>query len=162
MRFILSLLCALMVMPVGAQTPDAKASREIFQDWELNCAEKGELKRCSINQRINNANGQVAAAATASLKDQQVVMEFALPLMLDLTTPVTIQVDARPTQQYPFNTCNQAACFVVRAGDKALVNAFQAGSEATIAFKSFAAQNVNVKLSLKGFGAALKALESQK
>lgn len=157
------LLSTLVAATSGhAQTPDAKTSQEIFQDWRLNCVEKSETKRCVVNQTLSTQQGQAVAAINASLKDKSTVLEFALPLMMDLTTPLTIKIDDRAATTYAFNTCSPRACFVVRDNDKALISGFEAGTTAVLSAKTFNGQSLTLNVSLKGFGAATKALKQTK
>lgn len=146
---------------VIAETPDAKTTREIFDDWQLNCAEKGDVKQCSVSQELRTDKGQVAAVINLSSVDGKTVLEFGLPLMMDLTSAVSVSVDGDSAKIYPYNACNGRACFVIRKDDNDLVDAFKRGSQAQVISKAFSGQNVEMLVSLKGFSRALAELQKR-
>jgi len=146
---------------VIAGTPDAKSTREIFDDWQLNCAEKGDVKLCSVSQELRTDKGQVAAVINLSSVDEKTVLEFGLPLMMDLTSAVSVSVDGSSAKSYPYNVCNSRACFVIRKDDRDLLSAFKKGGEAKIMSKAFSGQNVEMIVSLKGFSRALAELQDR-
>ena len=160
MRSLLALFVAgVFAAHAWAQAPDAKTTQEIFQDWRLQCVEKEGNKRCVVSQALLTGQGRPVAALSASIHGEAVNMEFALPLMLDLSSPMKVQVDERAAVSFAYSTCSNRACFVLRRGDQALVQSFKAGAQAVLKLRLFSGQGVDMKVSLKGFGAALQALQ---
>ena len=154
-------LLAISVMPAFAEEPDAKTSKEFFQDWQLNCVEKGEAKQCSVSQALRTDKGQTAAVVNLSYVEKQTVLEFGLPLMMDLTSPVSLSVDGQSVSNYPYNACNGRACFIIRKDDDDLLAAFKKGSQAQMKLKAFGGQNIEMNISLKGFSSALTELKKR-
>jgi invasion protein IalB len=150
-----------LALPVLAETPDAKTSKEFFQDWQLNCVEKGELKQCSVSQALRTQEGKTAAVINASYVKGEITLEFGMPLMMDLTTPVAVKVDGDDLAKYAYNACNNQACFVIRKDDEKLLAAFRKGTAAQMTLKSFPGQNIQMNVSLKGFGAAINELKKR-
>ena len=154
-------LLAVSIIPVFAEEPDAKTSKEFFQDWQLSCVEKGEAKQCSVSQAILTDQGQTAAVVNSSYVEKKTVLEFGLPLMMDLTAPVSLSVDGNSVSNYSYNACNQRACFIIREDDEDLLVAFMKGTKAQMKLKAYGGQNVEMNISLKGFSSALTELKKR-
>lgn len=145
-----------------APTPDAKTTTEQFGDWALQCSERGENKACRASQQLRTQEGQVIAVANL-LKDNEgkLVLEFGLPLMVDLRAQVGIQIDDQEAVRVPYSLCNAQACFVLTQ-EAALLDGFKAGNQAKVMFKPVSmAQAVEAPFSLKGFSGVQKALLAQ-
>lgn len=142
-----------------APTPDAKTTTEQFGDWALLCSEQGENKACRASQQLRTQEGQVIAVANL-LKDSEgkLVLEFGLPLMVDLRAQVGIQIDDQEAVRVPYSLCTGAACFALTQ-EAALLDGFKAGNQAKVMFKPVSmAQAVEAPFSLKGFSGVQKAL----
>lgn len=164
MKFLSTLSAALLavsVMPSYAEEPDAKTSKEFFKDWQLSCVEKEEEKQCSVSQALLNDQGQTVAVVNLSYVEKLTVLEFGLPLMMDLTSPVSLSVDGNSVSNYPYNACNQRACFIIREDNEDLLVAFTKGTQAQMKLTAFGGQNVEMNISLKGFSSALTELKKR-
>ena len=161
MKILVFITSLFLTQSLLATSPDAKTSKEFFQDWQLNCVEKGELKNCSVSQTLRTQKGATAAVINASYVNGEIILEFGMPLMMDLTKSVTVKVDGDNLAKYAYNTCNAQACFVVRKDDEKLLSAFRKGDEAQLTLKSYAGQNVQMNVSLKGFAAAINKLKER-
>jgi invasion protein IalB len=150
-----------LALPVLAVSPDAKTSKEFFQDWQLNCVEKGELKQCSVNQTLRTQEGNTAAVINVTYANDQINLEFGLPLMMDLNKAMAVQVDGDDLAKYAYNTCNAQACFIIRKDDEKLVSAFRSGTTAQMNIRSYTGQTIKMNVSLKGFGAAINELKER-
>lgn len=162
MKAILPVVALIASMNVSAQQPDAKTTTEQFGDWQLICSERGDEKSCRASQTLANEQGRVVALMNI-IKDSEgkPTIELGLPLMVDLVHGTTIQVDDKKATAYPYNLCNNQACFVL-SGEKALFDQFKAGTTAAVSFKStVAADALTLNFSLKGFAAAQQALVSR-
>ncbi len=111
-----------------------------------------------MSQELKTDKGHTAAVINLSYVEQKVVLEFGLPLMMDLTSAVSVSVDDGATKNYPYNACNSRACFVIRRDDKELLAAFKKGALAQIEAKAFNGQNIEMNVSLKGFSGAFNEL----
>lgn len=155
---VIASLLTLIGTILNATQPDAKTSREFFQDWQLSCTEKGDLKKCVVTQELQTDTGQTVAVVNISYMEEEITVELAVPLMMDLTLPVVISVDGQSVDQYAYNVCNQKACFVLIKGDEALIEAFKKGKEAVMMLKAYSGQDIEMKVSLKGMSIALANL----
>jgi len=154
----MSLLLLAVSGGVFAQSPDATNSQEYFQDWVLECRTQSEQQDCLVSQVLRTDEGQTAAIINVRRTKGDTVIEFSLPLLSDLTIPVSVSVDEQLSVEYPYNTCNQRACFVVRNGDQELLEGFKRGNQANINMTLFSQQKVTLQVSLKGFGRAYASL----
>jgi invasion protein IalB len=149
-------------MQVNAQQPDAKTTTEQFGDWQLICSERGEEKSCRGSQTLANEQGRVVGLMNL-IKDSEgkPTVELGLPLLVDLVHGTSIKIDDKKAVKYPYNLCNNQACFVLN-GDTALLQQLNAGTTAAVTFKStVAADELTLNFSLKGFSAVNKALVSR-
>jgi invasion protein IalB len=152
---------ALLTLPVSsvfAEQPDAKTTNEFFQDWKLNCVENVETRQCVVTQELRTDKGQTAAVVNLTYREQETIIEIALPLMVDLTSPLSVSVDATDVKNYPYNACNSQACFILLKDDEDLLTAFKKGVQAQMKAKTFSGQNIDMKISLKGFSIAFSEL----
>ena len=148
----------------AAQTPDAKTSREVFQDWSMTCLEKAQARSCLANHVIKNAGGRPVAVISLRQAgaDQGARVEFALPLMLDLTQSMGLSIDGKALSAMPYSTCSAKACFVIRSGDDLLFDRLRVGREAVLTLNTHAGKTVRLRASLLGLGDAWRALGKQK
>lgn len=142
-----------------AQEPDVKETNQYFQDWQLKCVEQSEDKQCNAVQILRDGQGQTAAMVNVAKIDENVIIEFAMPLLLDLTQGAQLKIDAVDFATYPFNACSPVACFVVRENDEELLNGFRNGDSANFDLQTFQGQKVDLNISLNGFSAVMSALE---
>ena len=143
-------------------SPDAKTTTEQFGDWQLLCTQVAAQEQCRISQTLNNQQGQTVSVLNVFQDaNGSKIVELALPLMVDLVTRPSIQVDEQESETYPYNLCNGQACFTL-VNDEALIDAFKAGQAATVSFKPVSvAESVKIGYSLKGFSRALQALDAK-
>ena len=153
----------LMVMSHAAlaQSPDVVTTREVFQDWQLTCVNRDDQERCNMNQTQRNQNGQVVAVVNVKHIADGTTLEIGLPLMLDLQQPITVSVDEIFLTDWPYSTCNNQACFVIRKNDQAMLDAFTIGVSANFSFAMYEGREVSLSVSLSGFAAAFSALEAK-
>jgi invasion protein IalB len=161
MRRFLVVIATLLSIPAYAEGPDEIIMKQVFQDWEQNCVERQELRKCSINQQIRTQSGQVVAVVNGTVTENGTTIEFGLPLMMDLTTPVSIAVDEEQVSTLQYNACNNQACFILRTDDEVLLNNFRAGQIAVLTMRSYAGEEIQINISLSGFGAALEVLHAE-
>ncbi|NDV01138.1 invasion associated locus B family protein [Pseudoroseicyclus sp. CLL3-39] len=135
--------------------------RDEFDDWQLRClvAEEGP-DPCQLYQLLRNEDDTPVAEFTAvPLPEGSEAAAGAVvivPLETQLTERLTVAIDGGQARQYEFDFCNMGGC-VARFGlTTDQVNAFKAGSAATVSIVPAAApdQRVNLNLSLAGFTAA--------
>jgi invasion protein IalB len=160
-KLLFSVFVAAFAAFANAESPDAKTSQEYFQDWQLVCSEVDEQRRCSVRQSLSAKNGPVIAMINVLRDQDQLAIEFALPLMMDLTSRMIVKVDERGVGSYPYSACNAKACFILRKDDQNLLDQFKRGTEAVITAKSYSGNALTMNVSLRGFLAAVTELESR-
>ncbi|MEQ9041585.1 MAG: invasion associated locus B family protein [Silicimonas sp.] len=134
-------------------------------DWQLRCVMTAEGKDpCQLYQLLADEEGNsVAEFSIFNLPEGQQAVAGATavtPLETLLTADLRLQVDAGQARRYPYSFCSQIGCFARLGFTQAEVDAFKAGSAATVAIVPAAAPDevVALKLSLAGFTAGWNAL----
>ena len=161
-KYLISFL-AVVILPfaTNAQQADRSTSTDYFGDWRLSCAEQGGNERCLVTQAQIDQNGATVSVINVSKAEDDFVVEFVLPLMTDLTTPVELNISGNESRSLPYNACNQSACFILLTEADAVLEAFKANASANMLFGLFNGQSVNVNISLRGFTAAYEALSEK-
>jgi len=161
-KCLISILAA-VILPVvtNAQQADRSTSTDYFGDWQLSCAEQGGAERCLVTQAQIDQNGATVSVINVSKAGDDLFIEFVLPLMTDLTTPVELKITENKSQSLQYNACNQSACFILLSDAAAVLEAFKANASANMVFGLFNGQSVNVNISLRGFTAAFEALSEK-
>jgi len=163
MKFILLVAIALLFPAwlVAEEKPEVKTSTETYKDWQLACVEQGEVKRCEIKQTLLNKDSKpVSVISLAKKNNNDLLMQIALPHMLDLSVPVQLDVDGKNQASLPFKYCNSIACFIFVDNDTTLFSAFKKGSSGTISTRSVTGEGIKLEFSLSGFSSAVSNLPS--
>ncbi|PIV74758.1 MAG: invasion associated locus B family protein [Rhodobacteraceae bacterium CG17_big_fil_post_rev_8_21_14_2_50_65_11] len=140
---------------------------DTFSDWELRCivAPEGQPDPCQLFQLLTDGEGNAVAEFNVfdMPDDGQLVAGATIVTPLDtlLTGQMRLSVDDRQPRVYPFSFCRPNGCYVRLGltGDE--VQAFRAGTEATVRIVPLQApdQTVPLTVSLSGFTAGFAALE---
>ena len=156
--------------PASAQESAASEPQlvvtETHADWEIVCV--GGEAPCAMRQ-FGMAGDQRALQMTvrrieARQTEQgtvESVINVAVPIMVDLTQGLRIQVDEAEPATAAYRFCSREACEVRTPVPNALVDSFKRGAAATLSFVYLASgqpQRVEVPVSLSGFTAAYEAL----
>ena len=140
-----------------AEEEKKKPTIEIFQDWILSC--NTENKLCIANQTIRTDKGFPVALINISRISENIVLEFGLPLMMNLQKQVEVEVDGNMISTYSYKTCSDRACFVITKNDDNLLNSFRSGSKARVILESIDRTRLDLTFSLKGFTDILSRIE---
>jgi len=142
-----------------AEEENERPNIEIFQDWIVNC--NSENKLCIGNQTIRTEKGLPVALINITHVDENTILEFGLPLMLNLKEGITVEIDNNIFASYDFNVCSGSACFVITKNNTALINSFKSGSEAKVKARTIYGETLNLKFSLLAFSRSLEELISR-
>ena len=82
------------------------------------------------------------------------VLMLQLPLGIQVTEPVTVQIDEGKTERLAIQTCAQNGCFLAAPASDAVIGALRGGKNLKVAFQSVAKQTVTVTMPLVGFALA--------
>ena len=160
-KILTTTLILLTSFMTQAITPDTKNTTEQFDDWTLVCNENKENKACHATQKIANKQGQLVSTLNIlKSADNKNVIEIVLPLMLDLTIPVAVQVDDKKLEHHPYSLCNNQACFVLISDEAPLMQKMKQGLAMKVQVKPATQQeHLILQFSLKGLSRAIKALD---
>lgn len=150
-------------LTLAEEQPNVKTSTENYKDWQIACVEQGVVKRCEMKQTLVNKDRKpVSVISLAKKNKKELVMQIALPHLLDLSVPVKLDVDGKNQASLPFKFCNRVACFVIVDNNTVIFNAFKKGSGGTISTKAVTGEEIKLNFSLNGFVAALSNLPLNK
>jgi invasion protein IalB len=171
-EFGFALFLSLLAMaPIGVSTAAAQAQNpppqqpppaqqqhtEQGSNWRVECTNDGKVLDCravfQVTQR--ETNQLIAAVAIRIPPDtKKPVILIQLPLGIQVTEPVTVQVDQATPEKFGVQTCTQAGCFVGAPLSDTVLAAMRTGKELKIAFANLNKQAVTVNMGLVGFGLA--------
>lgn len=142
---------------------------EVFGDWQRECLRiPGDENPppCQITQFLREEPdaqpvGKVSIGKLPEGAEASAGSMIIVPLGVLLTQQMTIGVDSAAPRRYPFRYCDPNGCVAQIGYTSAEVEAFKAGSQATLTVVPVAApdQQVELPLSLKGFTDAWNSLE---
>lgn len=135
---------------------------ETYQDWVVACQAQDERTLCVMRQvQSNTQTGQhVLTVEFSGGGDGRLGGVLLMPFGLSLADGVTVGIDeaaAGPVR--PFSTCLPQGCLAPVSFEAAEIARLKAGTALTLTAKSLSpAQPVTLKVSLKGFSAALNRI----
>lgn len=140
--------------------------KETFGDWDLTCIKTStETDPCSILQILsddqNNPTAEVSLFRLEGSGQAVAGGTIVVPLETLLTAQVTLAVDGGNGKRYNFSFCNQLGCVAQVGFTQEDIDAFKAGSSATLTIVPAPApdQRVNLDMSLIGFTAAFDVVD---
>ena len=147
------------INPSFAEEGKEKPNIEMFQDWIVSCNPDNKL--CIANQTIRTDKGLPVALINITHVAGNTVLEFGLPLMMNLQKPIKVEVDENLIVTYGYNTCSQSACFVIRNNDDKLLKSFMSGNKAKVTAESIDRKRLDLIFSLRGFIDTLERLKRE-
>jgi invasion protein IalB len=170
---VLQLLCVAIVgvAPTVAQTPAAPAPAQNTTSpmpsdggtgWRVECANDGKALDCqTVNKVSQRESGQIVAAVAIRIPPdtKKPVLMVQLPLGIQVTEQVSVQVDDGKTERYPIQTCAQNGCFVAAPVADQVVGALRGGKNLKVAFQSLTKQTITVTMPLGGFSLAFDKIK---
>jgi invasion protein IalB len=146
--------------PAG-QAPAAQTASPMPSDggtgWRVECANDGKALDCqTVNKVSQRESGQIVAAVAVRIPPdtKKPVLMVQLPLGIQVTEQVSVQVDDGKGERYPIQTCAQNGCFVAVPVADAVIGALRGGKNLKVAFQSLTKQTVTVTMPLGGFALA--------
>jgi invasion protein IalB len=155
--------------PAQGQRPAQPAGPTVrnFDDWALVCDKPQGATRdlCFVYQQIqvnntSNTNQRLLLTRVGQASAEGVSMlAFTLPLGSRLQSGMALKVDDNPQIQAAFQVCVSDGCLAGHPLDADLLQQMSSGKQAVVAVIDHGnGQQINITVSLKGFGAAYKAL----
>lgn len=163
-----AVLCAagvLSVLPArGAPLPGGAGSLvETYQDWVVACQAQNERTLCVMRQvQSNTQTGQhvLTVEFSGGGDGGRLGGVLLMPFGLSLAEGITAAIDnAAPGPALAFATCTPQGCLAPIAFEADQVAKLKAGTSLNLTARSFSpAQPIALKVSLKGFSAALNRI----
>ena len=153
--------------PLAAQSAadqdSAETETQQFNDWTLRCqpASATQQQTCHISLQAfaQDSGKQVLQFRVGRFGPEKILgAVIFVPNGVRLPPGIGFQVDERATRSYPFESCDPNSCQVRVLLEDDLLKNLKAGLAGYVRFQNGADQELVVKVSLKGFSAALQAL----
>jgi invasion protein IalB len=149
---------------------------ERFEDWFYRCVkadgEDGKAaKRCEVVQIAQTKHeGRTINLLTISFSESQeskskkndTVITVLTPQNVYLPDGLKLGVDKNEKMILEFRNCNNAGCWAQHLLTTKMLKSFEKGQFGYGHIQLINGQNINIKFSLKGLGAALSAMKSGK
>ena len=139
----------------------AGAAAQDVAAWRVECTGDGKSLDCRATQQLFHRESRqllvsvlVRGSASNPKSGPTAQVAIQLPLGLDLTEPVLIQVDNGPVEKQPIRTCTNTGCFAAFVANDKLVAQMRSGSQLKITVQDGSKKPVEMGLPLLGFGLA--------
>jgi invasion protein IalB len=142
--------------PPAQQGPTTMAS-DGGSGWRVECANDGKALDCRAINRVHQRETQqliVAVAIRIPPDTKKPVLAIQLPLGIQVTEQVGLQIDQQKAERHPVQTCTQTGCILGTNASDALIAAMRTGKDLKVAFQSMTRQTITVTMPLAGFGLA--------
>jgi invasion protein IalB len=143
--------------PAAGQQGPATMASDGGSGWRVECANDGKALDCRAINRVHQRETQqlIAAVAIRMPPDtRKPVLAIQLPLGIQVTEQVSLQVDQHKAERHPVQTCTQTGCILGANATDALLAAMRSGKDLKVAFQSVTRQTITVTMPLAGFGLA--------
>ncbi|WP_332054248.1 invasion associated locus B family protein [Reyranella sp.] len=151
---------ALLLAAAMCGLPSVTSAQEVAPSaWRVECSGDGKTLNCTaLQQLFLKETRQLVAQVSVSLAQRAPQMTILLPLGVNVSEPVEVQVDNGEVRRFRIDTCANSGCFVTLAPDDRFVSELRAGSQFKIALHDTAKRPVRIEIPLLGFGLALDKL----
>jgi invasion protein IalB len=151
--------------PAPAARPKPQTTK--FDDWSMQCLSSTKGKYCGLYQKANGTvDGKSIPAVVAEVeisktKDGKKLPHLRLitPLGVWLPTNIGFKLDEEKQNVIPFFMCGRTGCMSELTLEPQHVEKLKKGKKLVIGYKLSPKKQVESTLSLKGFAAALDALQ---
>lgn len=146
----------------------AAANGKKFKDWQVRCEtykdkEKKNFDQCHIFQAWHHKTQKVLilhmAIAYPPANPARAVAVMTMPLGIYLPAGAKIRVDEGVSRNLAFERCEPVGCKAGFSVEGAILKEFKKGLDAYITFSDMRRKALTIKVSLRGFSAAMKALK---
>lgn len=142
----------LAIAPAQAQEDSATPA----EPWATQCvgASREVPLDCSMEQRVvESRNGRVLASVRIRVPTPGAgpVMLIRMPLGVQLSAGVTVNIDGAEFDTFAFQTCDQNGCFVGTTVSDRLLELMRGGQTMELAVQGQNGQPAKVPVSLEGF-----------
>lgn len=153
------LLVALFATPAQAQNPHGK----IYDSWRIQCnSATGAPSACRMFQNVvvKDSREPILRFFVGYTEESTAPIGlFVVPLGINLPSGITLKIDDGQTYELTVEVCLPNGCQVRFGFDENFLNLFRRGNGATVSFFGGNRQPFDIPVSLKGFTAALEAIQ---
>ncbi len=153
----------------GASGPAPATTLQKVANWTVRCGEKKEgdtaAAHCEIFQRlVSKDSGQRVTEFAVGYPDgpgagRDARGVIVLPLGVVVDEGMDMQIDEGQKFKFRVRYCMAKGCLAFINLNDNLLAALSSGGEARITGKAFNGQEVNIRISLDGFGGALRKIQ---
>jgi len=150
--------------PAPAAAPAAAPAQLPAGTWSSRCSveRRDAPLDCSVEQSayVTNTGQLVGSFGVRILPEtRQPAMLVMIPLGLYLPFGAHIQVDDRPAQTLPLQTCDNRGCFAGAPVSGDLLAALKSGKRLAVSFQNLARQTMTIQYSLQNFAEAYQKVQ---
>jgi len=149
----------------SASVMAAEPTTQVHGDWTVVCQDAANgQKQCSATQLLsrrldNGQSSRLLQTTVRKLNDTTYLLQFVLPLGVDLRPGIALQVDDKEQRGGQYFACTNVGCIVRMGMDQAFMSELQSGKVARVLYRGANAEKpAAVDVSLKGITAAAKSL----
>jgi invasion protein IalB len=166
------LFCLGILAPPASAGPRIQSER--FNDWYYRCvtpeARKGRphpKTQCEAVQIAQTRKGKqtvnlltISVSEAVHGKKKNAVLTVLAPQNVHLPSGLGLSIGEKSKVTLHYRNCNNAGCWIQHVIDHKSLEALKSNEAAFANMRLINGKRLNIKLSLKGFAKALKALES--
>tara|TARA_R100000322_G_scaffold78680_2_gene49399 strand:+ start:3774 stop:4484 length:711 start_codon:yes stop_codon:yes gene_type:complete len=155
-----------MASPVLGQSDyPMPVKRDTYGDWVVECFQPNDLgQECQIYQRLLiNGGSAIAMVATMAYapSDASLLMQFALPLGINIENGAVINIDEDIELSVPISRCTKQGCIFEGVATPGLQDALLEGKTVSVTVIDPTEEPFVIPLSLSGFKDALAQLQPE-
>jgi invasion protein IalB len=150
-------------VPTQGQGQPANMETTQYDDWVVQCRQQqGQTGPCRMGQgvRSNESQQEVMRVIVGNPPNNPPVINFLVPLGVNLRAPVTVKVDGSQIGTAQYFICNQQSCIAQMQIDNDQLAAMKAGRRLQVTLTGTRGKSRDVPASLLGFTDAWNALNS--
>jgi invasion protein IalB len=148
----------------AAPAPAAPPAQQQAGTWSSRCSveRRDAPLDCAVEQSAYVTNtGQLIGSFGVRIvpETRQPAMVVMIPLGLYLPFGMQIQVDDRPAQTLPLQTCDNRGCFAGAPVNADLLGALKGGKRLSVSFQNLSRQTITIPFSLQNFAEAYQKVQ---
>jgi len=142
----------------------APAQQPAAGTWSSRCSveRRDAPLDCAVEQSAYVSNtGQLIGSFGVRIvpETRQPAMVVMIPLGLYLPFGMQIQVDERPAQTLPLQTCDNRGCFAGAPVSGDLLASLKSGKRLSVSFQNLSRQTITIPFSLQNFAEAYQKVQ---
>ncbi|MDB5533297.1 MAG: hypothetical protein JWO28_1612 [Hyphomicrobiales bacterium] len=150
--------------PAPAAAPAAAPAQQQAGTWSSRCSveRRDAPLDCAVEQSAYVTNtGQLIGSFGVRIvpETRQPAMLVMIPLGLYLPFGAQIQIDDKPPQTLPLQTCDNRGCFAGGGVNADMLAALKGGKRLSVSFQNLARQTMTIPYSLQNFAEAYQKVQ---